>query len=162
MCSASPNLASHYSTPYISRQIVQSNQWSVWKRLSGQVGRLSWCSQKTTITRRGSIRNIWGNCLQIEVPKVEESRRMGRGPRSWAPPAGSRVEPRSETHFDSFWRPQTFLHLYADASSSSNSFMPQFVWRQGRALGGGNCPLPQHRIVPDHNSLTSQSLLDLR
>ena len=68
---------------------------------------------------------------------------MGRG----LPPSRLKVvcshsgvvgEPRLETHFGVFWRPQNAL--YTDALSSSNS-VSCHIWGQ-KPRFGGNCPYP--------------------
>ena len=46
---------------------------------------------------------------------------------------------------------RSFLHLYADALSSSNSCFMSHLGEPGLSLRGGQLPLPQHRTAHTFN-----------
>ena len=113
---------------------------------------------KTLCVWGSSRQNIWGQ-TPIKSASAEWGMgwSMGRdvppqptrgdGRTSWAPPARSGAEPRPETHFGVFWRPQNtpFLHLYADAFE----FIKQcFMSHWGTRPRFAPCPLPQRRNIP--------------
>jgi len=125
-------------------------------------------NQSNATMQPGTVleKNIWGQCPKnIETPSGERRRPKNRAPsggsvRKEVPPQPIKGmgeclklsnefwgKPRPEMHFGPFWHifkatECSFLHLYTDVLSSSNSVLCP-IWGQGRSLG--QLPsLPQH------------------
>jgi len=107
------------------------------------------------IVRDGSRQNIWRY-----APTQKRCAEGGRVGVSQGCSFGSRLLGLGDCRDLHFWRilkatERSFLHLYADALSLSNSVSCHISGARPR-FGGLNCPLPQRRRAPVHSDCLVQ------